>query len=66
VSFTCHDVEVAELADIEPKRISKLEAKLGAALVAVRQDTLFHFGSEVCANDNHWSTILKTHPVCAF
>ena len=36
LSFTCHDVEAAELEDIELEKIKELEAKLGVALVAVR------------------------------
>ena len=36
LSFTCHDIEAAELEDIELEKIKELEAKLGVALVAVR------------------------------
>jgi hypothetical protein len=36
LSFTCHDVVVAEVEDFELEKIQELEAKLGVALVAVK------------------------------
>jgi hypothetical protein len=36
LSFTCHDVAVAEVEDLELEKIQELEAKLGVALVAVK------------------------------